>query len=80
MVGFLLEKQFKGEKSNLKVFFDDDDDDDDDGVKVCWTYVFSWEKFKQPSSRGKTSKICNSVASFIAHCKKPSFMAGIPQR
>ena len=46
MVGFFLEKQFKGGKSNLKVFFDDDDDDDDDedddGVKVCWTYIFSW--------------------------------------
>ena len=66
------------------VFFDDDDDDDDDkdddGVKVCWTYVFSWEKFKQQSSRGKTSAICNSMASFTAHCKKTSFMTGIPQR
>ena len=81
MVGFFLEKQFKGGKSNLKVFFDDDDDDeDDDGVKVCWTYIFSWEKFKQQSSRGKTSEICNSMASFTAHCKKTSFMTGIPQR
>ena len=35
LVGFLLEKQFKGGKSNLKVFFDDDGDEDDDGVKVC---------------------------------------------
>ena len=40
MVGFLLEKQFKGGKGNLKIFFDDDDDDDDDdedddSVKVC---------------------------------------------
>ena len=47
MVGFLLEKQLKGGKSNLKFFFDDDDnddddddDEDDDGIKVCWTYVF----------------------------------------
>ena len=81
MVGFLLEKQFKEGKSNLKVFFDDDDDDeDDDVVKVCWTYVFSWKKFKQQSSRGKTSEICNSMASFTAHCKKTSFMTGIPQR
>ena len=79
MVGFLLEKQLKGGKSNLKFFFDDDDndddddddDEDDDGIKVCWTYVFSWEKFKQQSSRGKTSEICNSMASFTAHCKKP---------
>ena len=63
------------------VFFDDDDDDeDDDSVKVCWRYVFSWEKFKQQPSRGKTSAICNSMASFTAHCKKTSFMTGIPQR
>ena len=75
-----MEKQFKGGKSNLKVFFDDDGDEDDDGVKVCWTYVFSWEKFEQQSSRGKTSEICNSMASFTAYCKKTSFMTGIPQR
>ena len=76
MVGFLLEKQFKEGKSNLKVFFDDDDDDDDeddDVVKVCWTYVFSWKKFKQQSSRGKISEICNSMASFTAHWKKNLF-------
>ena len=70
MVGFLLEKQFKRGKNNLKVFFDDDDDDDDDDdVKVCWTYVISWEKFKQLSSREETSEVCNSMASFTAHCK-----------
>ena len=76
MVGFLLEKQFKRGKSNLKVFFDDDDEDDDD-VKVCWTYVISWKKFKQQSSRGETSEVCNSMASFTAHCKKTSFITGI---
>ena len=81
MVGFLFEKQFKGGKSNFNVFFDDDDDDDDDdGVKVCWTYVFLWEKFIQQSSRGKTSYICNSMASFTAHCKNTSFVTWIPQR
>ena len=83
MVSFLLEKQFKRGNSNLKVFFDDDDDDDDeddDDVKVCWTYVISWKKFKQQSSRGENSEVCNSMASFTAHCKKPSFMTGIFQR
>ena len=84
MVGFLLEKQFKEGKSNLKVFFDDDDDDDDDddenddGVNICWTYVLTWEKFKQQYSRGKTFEICNSMASFTAHWKNTSFMTGIP--